>query len=263
MTTRIAGILNVTPDSFSDGGEYFAPEMAVEQARRMLADGADIIDIGAESTRPGASSLTHDEEWERLQPVLEALCGENIKISIDTRHPQTAEKSLKYGIEWINDVSGFDNPAMVEVAKNCDAKLVIMHNLGIPADPKNIIDDKLDVIDEVYHWAEDRIKSLSEQGISNNRIIFDPGIGFGKDAEQSLNLLKNISHFKKLGVEIMVGHSRKSFLTGFTDKPAAGRDFETAIISAYLAQQKVDFLRVHNVEKNLQAVKIATALDSE
>lgn len=253
-TPQIMGILNITPDSFSDGGRYNTVEQAVSHAQTLTRNGAHILDIGAESTRPGATPLTHEQEWERLEPVLPPLRDAvNLPLSIDTRHPETAMKALDLGADIINDVSGFTHKAMIEAVKNQTCPIVVMHNLGVPAD-KNIVLESNDPVDALYRWTEDQIAHLQENAIDRSRIIFDPGIGFGKNAQQSMELLANIHLFTSLGVKILVGHSRKSFLSEYStqhiDKEEKIRDIETYAASLHLAEQGVDIVRVHDVAEH-------------
>lgn len=256
--TKLIGIINITPDSFSGDGIVDNENGVFSQAKKLISEGAEIIDIGAESTRPKAIKLSHAEEWERLEPVLNKIKNLiQVEISIDSYHPETIEKALALGANWINDVSGFSNPKMLPLASKNIATLVVMHSLGIPADSKKTIDKKEDVIQVVYDWGKEKIKFLQKNGIEKDRIVFDPGIGFGKTAEQSLALIRNIDKFKTLGVRIMVGHSRKSFLSLFTDKPAKDRDEETCIVSSFLAKKEVDYLRVHNIKSNKAAIEMS------
>lgn len=252
------------------------PDEAVARAWKMAEEGADVVDIGAESTRPGATPLSPEEEWQRLGPVLEKLMKNKppVEISIDTRHYETAAKAVELGADWINDVSGLengkksppacggrvrggcpdDNAKMINLIANHSIKIVIMHNLGIPADKNKIIPADKSALEEVFVWGRNKIRMLEDKGINRDKIIFDPGIGFGKTAEQSLELVRSAAQFKKLGVEIMYGHSRKSFLSLFTDKPAIDRDEETYKVSVFLASQGIAYLRVHDVRGNTEAV---------
>jgi 2-amino-4-hydroxy-6-hydroxymethyldihydropteridine diphosphokinase/dihydropteroate synthase len=241
----LVGIVNVTPDSFSDGGQNFAPEKAINAVLELIEQGASVVDIGAESTRPNATPISADEEWERLAPVLERRAEFDALISVDTRHSQTAKKAIAAGVDWINDVSGFGAPDMVEAVKNADCKIVVMHSLSIPADKNVVLPEGCDVVAEVFGWALIRIKALENSGIKRERIIFDVGIGFGKIAAQSHELIKNIAKFKELGVALFVGHSRKSFLGA---NSVAEADQKTLEISRFLSAQGVDYLRVHNVQ---------------
>jgi 2-amino-4-hydroxy-6-hydroxymethyldihydropteridine diphosphokinase / dihydropteroate synthase len=265
-TPIMMGILNITPDSFSDGGKFVDPKSALKQAEDLFNAGADIIDIGAESTRPTSTiSITPEEEWQRLQPILDAWQSFwpnksfRPKLSIDTHKPQTAKKLLSYEIDFFNDVTGLTNPKMLDIVKESKAKIIFMHNLGIPADPEKVLADDTDAVEAVYQWGEQQLEKLIKSGLDKSRLIFDVGIGFGKTADQSLVLIKNISQFHQLGVPLLIGHSRKSFLNRFTNEPFAQRDIETARISEFLASQKVDYLRVHDVDVNMRLLKTNAA----
>jgi dihydropteroate synthase len=249
--TQLIGILNLTPDSFSDGGKYNGAA-AVAHVRQLIADGAAVIDIGAESTRPGAAPLSHEEEWARLDGVLQeiiVICNSyNILTSLDTRHPESAKKAISLGIDWINDVDGFNNPKMIDAVKDSDVPLVVMHSLGVPADKDKTISEDVEPVSFVMEWARGKIAELAGQGIAPERLIFDPGIGFGKTAEQSWRLMENIQAFQVLGTKILVGHSRKSclsVLSGGDSTPE--RDLKTIAVSITLAANGVDYLRVHDV----------------
>ena len=243
--SKLVGILNITPDSFSDGGQNFAPEKAIAAMHKMIAEGAEIIDIGAESTRPNATPISREEEWARLATILAVRNQFPAIISIDTRHPETAKKALAAGADWINDVSGFSNPDMIAAVQHSTCKLVMMHSLTVPADKLVVMPETCDIVTEILAWAENRIKSLEKAGIPRNKIIFDVGIGFGKTATQSQKLIAGISQFKKLGVPLLVGHSRKSFLGA---KNLRDADQKTLEISKFLVKNGVDYLRVHNVK---------------
>lgn len=268
-TPQLVGILNVTPDSFSDGNLFLDSDKAFLHAQKLFQDGADIIDIGAESTRPGTELITPATEWQRLEPVLAQIFSLwpagvfRPKISLDTYHPETAERALEaFAVDWINDVSGAENPRMRELIANSPLKasLVFMHNLGIPLSRERVLNDKEDPVIQVLNWARNRLDELIASGIALDRIIFDPGIGFGKTSAQSFSLIQRAREFESLGVSILFGHSRKSFLGRFTARPFLERDLETAILSNYLAIQKVDYLRVHDVELTQRALKILSAL---
>lgn len=264
-TSQLVGIINVTPDSFSDGGKFIHPEHAIKHMSHLVSSGAEILDIGAESTSPVATPLDAKTEWERLAPVLAAIKEEQKKwviqpkISVDTRHSEVAAKVLDAGIDWINDVSGLDDPAMREIIANSSADCVVMHHMSIPERRDHIMPRHQDPVKAVYVWAEKRLAELEAQGIARQRIIFDPGIGFGKMAEQSLCILKNIHAFESLGTRILVGHSRKTFLSLLTGMPFAERDIETMAMTIFLANQEVDYIRVHNVEMCARGLKVSTA----
>jgi len=262
-TPSIVGILNITPDSFSDGGNFTSIEKALKHAQKLFSDGAEIIDIGAESTRPGATAITPQQEWGLLEPIIHAIKQHwqqqvfKPKISIDTRHYEVAEKSLGLDIDWINDVTGFSDPNMQAVVAKTNAKCVVMHNLGVPPQKDIVLASQPDACTQVIQWAQKRLHELIKSGIQTEQLIFDIGIGFGKTPQQNFELLKHISRFEQLNFPILVGHSRKSFLGILNNKKPQERDLETAILSYHLAQQKVDYLRVHDVAANVEAVKIA------
>lgn len=256
----IVGILNITPDSFSDGGVFSNTETALAHAQSLIEAGAEILDIGAESTAPNATPITPDQEWARLFPVLSAIKQSRDrfligpKISVDTRHALTAKKALDLGIDWINDVSGF-NANMCQVVADSPVDCVMMHHVSLPASAAHTVPRHIPIIPFIYEWAEKQIALLEKNGIDRSRIIFDPGIGFGKTPEQSLMLIQEINTFRSLGTRILVGHSRKSFLSLFTALPAKERDIETLAVSLFLARQSIDFIRVHNVSLTTRAIK--------
>ncbi len=264
-TPALVGIVNVTPDSFSDGGKYVDPDRAVTLAKQLMLDGAEILDIGAEATNPRATAISPEEEWTRLEPVLKAILDASTdmiippKISVDTRHVFVAKHALEYGVDWINDVSGLDDPAMRELLKDSTCDVVIMHHLGIPVDRNRMLSPEKNPVDEIFKWAEKKLNALVKQGIAQERLILDVGIGFGKNPAQCLELIKHIDSFKKLNTHLLVGHSRKIFLGQFTPKPFAERDIETTVLSLFLATQSVDYLRVHDVDMQARAFKIMAA----
>jgi dihydropteroate synthase len=249
--TKIFGILNITPDSFSDGGLNCNKETALKAAKKMINDGVYAIDVGAESTRPNATILNPQEEIARLSPILPELIKLGTKVSLDTRNFETAKWGALAGISILNDVSGFTNQKMIELVAKYNLEACFMHSLTIPADPKVIMEG--DIMTKLYSFAEEKIAIFKQYGISKERLMFDVGIGFGKTAEQSIFILQNIEYFKKLNVRLFVGHSRKSFLKSVfgevfeNDRSPSiiEKDLMTAIISSTLLG-KVDFLRLHN-----------------
>lgn len=267
--SALVGILNITPDSFSDGGKFITVPNALAQAEKLVREGAEVLDIGAESTRPGATPVLPETEWELLKPVLTAIkeqCKQWIfkpKISIDTRHFIIAEKAIQLGIDWINDVSGFVDPNMRALAAGSSVKCVVMHNLGVPAQKNVVLASYPNICEQILDWTEQRFDELLDAGVDANQLIFDIGIGFGKTSQQSIFLLKNIKQFRRLNCPILVGHSRKSFLNLITEKSFPDRDFETAMVSYQLAAQGVNYLRVHNVGLNSEAIAMATQLISK
>ncbi len=260
---KLVGILNITPDSFSDGSKYSSPENALAQAIKMKEEGADIIDVGAESTRPGAIAITPEEEIERLEPVLRILKKVKIPISVDTRNPDTAWMASKYPhVRYINDVSGLNSDEIIENIKDHYLGCIAMHSLTVPADPQVVISG--DPVEVIKKWAEETLIRLQKNGIGKEYIILDPGIGFGKTPEQSIELIRRAGEVAEfihsLGAEVLYGHSRKSFLSEITAKPAPDRDAETAEISRYLLSQKIDYIRVHNIAANKAALETRSAL---
>jgi dihydropteroate synthase len=257
---KLLGILNITPDSFSDGGQYNAGDTALARAEQLVADGASVIDIGAESTRPHATPLTAAEEWERLSPILpllkQLLTPHGVVMSVDTRHAATAARAIDLGADWINDVSGCDDPAMRKVIAGSDVSVVIMHHLGIPANPAMTLPEASDVIATISEWTQKKLLVLQDDNITPDRIILDPGIGFGKTAEQSWEIIRHIAALKRLGLPLLVGHSRKSFLTYYAGTHEGNRDIETYAVTSYLAAQGVEYARVHDVAGNKKVLRV-------
>ncbi|TWT57051.1 Dihydropteroate synthase [Thalassoglobus neptunius] len=244
----IMGIVNVTPDSFSDGGCWIAPERAIEHGLMLVEQGADILDIGGESTRPGASPVSEDEEILRVRPVIEGLVKQtNAPISIDTMKASVAKVALDAGAKIINDVSGFDfDSEMIHVASRSECGVIIMHMLGTP---QTMQDDPVydDVVREVSEYLSARVDAISQSGIDPERIVIDPGIGFGKTAEHNLELLTNIRRLHDTGRPVLIGHSRKRFLGKLIGRKLEERLAGTVGVSIALAQQSVKLIRVHDV----------------
>lgn len=256
LSPKLIGVVNLTPDSFSDGGLYDDRDRAVAQALKLSSEGASIVELGAQSTRPGACIQSPEEEFGRLKPVLEAILpfmtDGTLAISIDTFWPEVIRKILEYyPIAWINDVKGELDDATLKLIASHQCSLVIMHSMGVPPHKSVVIPDDHHPIEIIGQWAEKSIERLLKLGFSQDSIIIDPGIGFGKSASQNLLLLQRVEVLKKWGCKVLVGHSRKSFMASFTKAEAADRDIETIAISALL-QHKVDFLRVHNVADHMR-----------
>lgn len=255
--TQLVGILNITPDSFSDGGTLPHLNAVFERAEQMLAEGATILDIGAESTRPNATPLTDEEEWQRLAPILPELLrqlGTRATVSIDSYHASTISRALDLGIGWVNDVSaGADAIIPALLARYPQVRYVVMHHLTIPVNPTITLPETCDPIAEITTWATAKIPQLQQLGINKNQIILDPGIGFGKTATQSMMILARARELHSLNVPILIGHSEKSCFQLFTDAPAGKRGVETALTSAWLAQQGIQYLRVHDVSASARA----------
>jgi dihydropteroate synthase len=260
--TLIMGVLNVTPDSFSDGGRYTSVEAAAAHASRLAEEGADIIDIGGESTRPGADPVSLEEELRRVIPVVEAVRAElpEICISVDTYKAKVAEEALRAGADMINDVSAlrFD-PDMVRVAAEAGAPIVLMHMLGTP---KTMQQDPTydDVVGEISAFLGERISWAVSQGIERERIIIDPGIGFGKRPEHNTEILRRLGELKALGRPILLGTSRKSFLGALTKRPVEERLEETIASVVIGALHGADIVRVHDVGAVKYALTVADAI---
>ncbi len=257
----VMGILNVTPDSFSDGGRYMERERALEYAREMVAQGADIIDVGGESTRPGAHPVSLEEEVDRVVPVVEALSRElEVPISVDTCKAPVAKGALETGAIMVNDISGLRfSPHMVDVVAQYKPWVVVMHMKGTPRDMQEGPWYE-NVMGEVEGFFEDRLRYLESHGISKERIILDPGIGFGKRLEDNLSLLRNIDRFLHLGCPIMVGPSRKSFIGTVLDLPVEERLEGTLAAVSIAVFQGAQVVRVHDVQPVRRAVDLAWAM---
>ncbi|MFI4983642.1 MAG: dihydropteroate synthase [Rickettsiales bacterium] len=247
--TKLVGILNITPNSFSDSGQNYSPSDALAKINQLFTQGADYVDIGAEATSYGAQLLTHEQEWARLEPILTQIKPD--RISIDTYHPQTAAKAIAMGFTFINDVAGGKTEMLKVIAAHTHVKYVLMHSLVVPAD-RNI---RVKNISEVYSWAEANIERCLSMGIKPHQIIFDPGLGFTTHPEQSLQIIKSCTELKKFGVATYIGHSRKTVFETLTSLPPSERDIETLAASLYMFG-KVDYLRVHNVEMHARAFKV-------
>ena len=254
----VMGVLNVTPDSFSDGGLFLDVAAAVRHAEQMINDGADIIDVGGESTRPGAVSVSVDEELRRVVPVVTELVKRlRVPISIDTMKPEVADACLKLGAHMLNDVTGLRDERMVSVAVRHDVPVVIMHMLGEPR-TMQVKPEYNDVVRDVFEYLKKQTENARAAGVK--QIIVDPGVGFGKTVEHNLLLIKHIVEFKKLG-PVMMGVSRKSFigkLTGVED--ASDRLSGTLAAVTACVLNGANILRVHDVKECVRAIRVAEAL---
>ena len=251
----IMGILNVTPDSFSDGGQHDGVAAALEHAHRMLDEGAHIIDVGGESTRPGSDPVSEEQEIARTCSVVRALADEGVCVSIDTRHAAVAKAALDAGAAILNDVTGFRDPAMVELAAASDAGLVVMHMKG---EPKTMQDDPVydDVVAEVRDYLRDRAAELEAAGIARERICIDPGPGFGKTASQTMELVRNFHEFARLGYPVMCAVSRKSFIgKAYGIDDPAQRDAASAAEALLACELGATVVRVHNVAETVRALR--------
>ncbi len=257
----IMGILNVTPDSFSDGGRFVDPVAAVDQAQKMIAEGADIIDIGGESTRPGVSYINEEEEIVRIRPIVEALGKRtDIPLSIDTRKAAVAQVALDLGVAIVNDVSALqDDSRMAQVIEESGAGVVLMHRQGHSATMQDAPHYE-DVVEEVKSFLAKRVALAQSMGIPSDRIIVDPGIGFGKTCKHNFKILANLGEFLEINQPLLVGLSRKGFIGELTGKPVAEREMGNAAAIAIAVWQGTHILRVHDVGAMKDAIRVAQAL---
>ena len=256
--TTVMGILNVTPDSFYDGGRYEAVADAVEQAERLVEAGAGIVDVGGESTRPNADPVPIEAEIDRVVPVVEALADTDAAVSVDTRKAAVARAALDAGADILNDVSGLEDPEMRLVAADYDVPVVVMHSINTPVDPDvEVAYD--DVVSDTLDALEERVLLAEKAGLDRSRIVVDPGLGFGKSATESFELLGRLGEFRSLGCPVLVGHSRKSMFGLVDDGDAEDRLAATVAASALAAERGADILRVHDVAENVAAVRTAAA----
>lgn len=264
LEPKLVGIVNITPDSFSDGNQFLDPEKALSQILTLSDSGASVIELGAQSTRPGAPQISPEMEWERLAPVLESLIPlkeKQLEISLDSySFPVIKHAIAKYPIHLINDVSGNCDEKTLDLVAQTGKKIVLMHSLGIPPKPEDTLSTQCSPIEPLIVWGEKVISKCLKRGLSKNQILLDPGIGFGKYGMQSWHILSQIDALKKLGCEIFIGHSRKSFLKWCSNLPAEKRDWETGAVSLLLSQKKVDYLRVHNIEKHQRLLSAAALM---
>lgn len=260
--TYLMGVLNVTPDSFSDGGEFNSLSTALAQAGRLVAAGADILDIGGQSTRPGAQQISFEEEIKRVVPVIEALRSVlNVPISVDTTRAYVAQAAIEAGADIVNDISGgtFD-PEMFPVVAKLGVPIVLMHIRGTPQTMQQLTDYQ-DLIAEIYEFLENQIAAAVAVGIERSRIIIDPGIGFAKTFEQNLEILRQLPKFHSLDVPILVGPSRKSFIGRILNQiEPKGRVWGTAAACCAAIAGSADILRVHDVLEMRDVCLVADAI---
>ena len=259
--THVMGVINVTPDSFSDGGQFFEKERAIEQALQLASDGADLIDIGGESTRPYSKGISADEEMSRVIPVIEALKKElGVPISIDTLKAQVAREALRWGASMVNDISAlrFD-PEMASVVAETGVPVILMHMKGTPADMQvNPTYD--DVAAEIIGFLRKAMDQAVSRGVRRDRIIVDPGIGFGKTADHNLEIIRGLGRFQCLEAPILVGSSRKAFIGRILEKKAHERDTGTMATVAAAVMNGAHLVRVHNVKQAVETVKVIDAI---
>lgn len=258
---QVMGILNITPDSFSDGGKFVTEKQILSQVKTMVEAGADIVDVGGESTRPFAQPVEVDEELNRVIPAIQIIRQHyTIPLSIDTTKAEVARRAIEAGADIINDISAlrFDQE-MIAVVRDHNVPVIIMHMQGTPADMQ-INPEYGDVMTQTVAFLQERIDWATERGVNRDRIIIDPGIGFGKTVTHNLTILKHLADLKKLNCPILVGHSRKSFIGKILDNEADDRDMVSAALSAICIMSGASIVRVHDVGKTVQTVRLAEAI---
>ncbi|MFF7920969.1 dihydropteroate synthase [Streptomyces mirabilis] len=263
----VMGVVNVTPDSFSDGGRWFDTTDAVKHGLHLVTEGADLVDVGGESTRPGATRVDEAEELKRVIPVVRGLASEGVTVSVDTMRASVAEQSLAAGAALVNDVSGgLADPAMIPAVAAAGAPFVVMHWRGF-LEGGNVRGTYADVVSEVVDELHTRVEAVLAGGIAPNRIVVDPGLGFSKDSEHDLSLLAHLDRLSELGHPLLVAASRKRFLGRVlagpegAPPPARERDAATAAVSALAAHQGAWAVRVHEVRATADAVRVARAVE--
>jgi dihydropteroate synthase len=258
----VMGIVNVTPDSFSDGGKFLDKRAAIMHARRMVEDGADILDIGGESTRPGAKAASLSEELDRVLPIIEALSSEGIPLSIDTQKPEVMSAALTAGASMINDVNALQAPGALHVLASSNAGVCLMHKQG---EPETMQEQPHyhDIVSEVREFLADRAAAVMATGVKAERIVLDPGFGFGKTVPHNLALLRNLYHFLELGFPVLAGLSRKSTLGAITGRDVEERQAASIAAALIAAQKGAKILRVHDVRETVDALKIWEAVGGD
>jgi len=254
------GVVNVTPDSFSDGGRFLDAERAIEHARELIAEGAEVIDVGGESTRPGADAVSAEEELARVVPVLEGLRGAEAAISIDTSKRAVAEAALDAGAAIVNDVTALrSDPELASLCADRDCGVVLMHMLGSPRTMQEapVYDD---VVEDVKAFLAERVEASVAAGIDESRISVDPGIGFGKTLEHNLELLNRLGELRSLGLPICIGTSRKSFIGKITGRETGERLGGTVATNVLALARGAEVFRVHDVRATRDALRVAAAV---
>lgn len=258
----IMGIVNVTPDSFSDGGQFFDPRQAVNHALKLVEQGADILDVGGESTRPGAAPVPEREELQRVLPVLEALVKRGLAVSVDTQNARVMREAIDAGAAMINDVTALRGTEAIDALAKSNAAICLMHMQG---EPRTMQEAPVyqDVVREVSGFLAERIAACEQAGIERNRIVIDPGFGFGKTLEHNLALLKGLNRLVALDVPVLAGMSRKSMLGALTGKPVDQREYAGVAANLAAVQRGASILRVHDVAAMKDALKIWQAIEGE
>lgn len=253
------GVINVTPDSFSDGGLYHSTDRAVEHAKCLIEEGADILDVGGESTRPGSAFVSVDEELRRVIPVIQALTRLNFATSIDTSKPQVMQQAIDAGVTMVNDVNALREPGALEAVANSETLICLMHMQGQPSNMQES-PQYMDVVDDVTSFLQLRMDAALAVGIAKDQIVVDPGFGFGKTLTHNFQLLNRLSDFKKLGVPILAGLSRKSMLGTITGNDVGQRVHESVAAALLAAVKGANILRVHDVKATKDALAVYNAM---
>ncbi len=253
------GVLNLTPDSFSDGGQFLDRQAAISRGLQLVSEGADILDLGAESTRPGANPLSPGEEWQRLEGPLRALLNCGVPISVDTRHAQTMVKALELGVDMINDVSGMQSEEAVAAVAASNCGVCVMHMQGQPLTMQDTPNYR-DVVGEVNQFLYDRTRALERAGIAASRIVLDPGIGFGKTPEHNIQLIKGLDRLGSGQFPVLVGLSRKSLIGHLTGQPVDQRVYGSVVAAVAAVFQGAAIVRVHDVAATRDALRVFAAL---
>lgn len=257
---RVMGVLNVTPDSFSDGGAILSPAAAVDAASRMVEDGADVVDVGGESTRPGAAAVTEDEEVRRVVPAIEAIKRElKVRVSVDTAKAKVARLAIEAGADMINDVSAFTDPAMIRVVRDARAPVVVMHMRGTP---RTMQQDThyVDLLSSVVGFLRKRVEKAVAAGIADDKILVDPGLGFGKSAAGNLQILRELPTLRSVGRPIVIGASRKSFIGTALDLPLSERLEGSLAVAAFAAWHGAHVIRAHDVAATKRTTRMIDAI---
>jgi dihydropteroate synthase len=256
----IMGVINVTPDSFSDGGRFFSVTAAVAHARQLIAEGADLLDVGGESTRPGAAVVTLDEERRRVLPVLEALADAGVPLSVDTQKPELMREAVAAGAAMINDVNGFEAPGALAAVAGSDCAICIMHKQGNPQTMQQA-PQYTDVVAEVCDYLRQRIAAAEQGGISRERVVIDPGFGFGKTLDHNLELLRRLNVIAALAVPVLAGLSRKSMIGKLTGREAGDRLSGSIAAALFAVQRGAAIVRVHDVAATRDALAVWHAVN--
>lgn len=252
---RIMGVLNVTPDSFSDGGRFVDAQAAISAAERMRAAGADIIDVGGESTRPGAAEVSADEEWSRVEPVLRTLIERGALVSLDTSKPEVMRAGLELGVHLINDVYALRRPSALEAAAAGQSAICLMHMQGEPRTMQQS-PHYANVVDEVREFLRERVEACRALGISDDRLLLDPGFGFGKALPHNLSLLRRLPELLSLGLPILAGLSRKSMLSALTGRAVEARLAGSLALALAALEGGARIIRVHDVAETVDVIKV-------